>query len=395
MADPNDPNDMVPSPASESLHPDIISKLIIDGDLSKMSQGQRVAYCLHRCRELGIDPAAHPFAILNLSGKWVLYAKKSCTDMLCRKHNITRDIVKREFAQGFYIVEVRASADGRGDTDIGVVEVGSLKGERFANALMKATTKAKRRAVLSLMGVGLMDESEVESIPGARDVTPVEMGGRGEVEVEVVQSKPKPQQDSSNCDEENKIRKQAGDLLRGKMQEAKAHGYTGGWEAVMARASDMASWPANPHINHYKKALTGLQFRAPEILFPGLFDEAMESQAPPVEPPDGPEDVEGPPDDRTNNEPVDETQEPTAGTWSANSVLETRKQSMMSTARDVLENLQKAGADITLGELLRNAANLTASQEWPEAPTLGLVTRAIKGLDTGEDDDLLGKNLMP
>jgi hypothetical protein len=37
----------------------------------------------------------------------------------------------------------------------------------MANALMKAETKAKRRVTLSICGLGMLDESEVESIPGA------------------------------------------------------------------------------------------------------------------------------------------------------------------------------------------------------------------------------------
>jgi len=42
-------------------------------------------------------------------------------------------------------------------------------GEALANALMKASTKAKRRLTLSLCGLGFLDETEVGTIPGARD----------------------------------------------------------------------------------------------------------------------------------------------------------------------------------------------------------------------------------
>ena len=43
----------------------------------------------------------------------------------------------------------------------GAVNINGLKGEALANAMMKAETKAKRRATLSLCGLGLMDELEV------------------------------------------------------------------------------------------------------------------------------------------------------------------------------------------------------------------------------------------
>jgi len=58
--------------------------------------------------------------------------------------------------------------DGRTDTDDGAVAVAGLQGEAHANALMKTVTKAKRRVTLSILGLGMLDESEAETIPGAR-----------------------------------------------------------------------------------------------------------------------------------------------------------------------------------------------------------------------------------
>jgi len=45
-----------------------------------------------------------------------------------------------------------------------------LKPDDRAHAVMKAETKAKRRVTLSLIGLGWLDESEIESIPDARPV---------------------------------------------------------------------------------------------------------------------------------------------------------------------------------------------------------------------------------
>jgi hypothetical protein len=59
---------------------------------------------------------------------------------------------------------------GRCDEDIGAVSIKSLQGEALANALMKATTKAKRRATLSICGLSFVDESEIDSIQDARTV---------------------------------------------------------------------------------------------------------------------------------------------------------------------------------------------------------------------------------
>jgi hypothetical protein len=46
----------------------------------------------------------------------------------------------------------------------------NLKGETKANAMMKAETKAKRRLTLSMAGLGMLDESEIDSINGAQRV---------------------------------------------------------------------------------------------------------------------------------------------------------------------------------------------------------------------------------
>ena len=45
------------------------------------------------------------------------------------------------------------------------MNIAKLTGDALANALMKAETKAKRRATLSLCGLGFLDETEIETIP--------------------------------------------------------------------------------------------------------------------------------------------------------------------------------------------------------------------------------------
>jgi hypothetical protein len=64
-------------------------------------------------------------------------------------------------------VHVRTKTrDGREDEDYGVVTIGNLKGDAAANMIMKAITKAKRRVTLSISGLGMLDETEIETIPG-------------------------------------------------------------------------------------------------------------------------------------------------------------------------------------------------------------------------------------
>jgi hypothetical protein len=151
----------VPATVTESVY----ESLALKGDLSGLSPKQKVAYYRQFCERLGLDPLGQPFLPLRLNGKEILYASRACTDQLARIHQVTREVVTREQIQDVYVVKVRAMLPtGRAEESIGAVSIGGLKGEALANALMKCETKGKRRATLSILGLGLLDETEVESI---------------------------------------------------------------------------------------------------------------------------------------------------------------------------------------------------------------------------------------
>lgn len=152
-----------------TLDPKIQDSIVLRGDLSGLNEGQKRDYYLYRCRQVGLDPAAKPFDLLTLNGKQILYANAGATQQLCAIHKLSTQITHRERIDGIYVVSVRCTgADGRVSENQGAVDVSSLSGERLANALLKATTKAIRRAVLSHAGLGMLDETEVDAIPEAR-----------------------------------------------------------------------------------------------------------------------------------------------------------------------------------------------------------------------------------
>lgn len=159
-----------------SLDEKTLSALILNGDLSRLSEVQRVEYYKVVCNRVGLDPAAQPFKLLNLQGKLILYAGRECAAQLNRLHDVSHAITSREFVQGFdqYVVTCRATmSNGRYTDSIGAVAIPqNAKGDALSNLLMKAETKAKRRATLDLLGLGMLDESEIDTIPGAK-VEPV------------------------------------------------------------------------------------------------------------------------------------------------------------------------------------------------------------------------------
>jgi hypothetical protein len=152
----------------------ILEQVMVNGDLSPLSTAHRLSYYSAVCKSLGLNPLTKPFAYLRLNNKLMLYALKACTDQLRANHNLSVRVTNKSTQGGMISVTAQVQApDGRVDEDIGVVPIGNLKGEPLANAYMKAVTKAKRRATLSLCGMGWLDESEIDSIAGAR-TAPIE-----------------------------------------------------------------------------------------------------------------------------------------------------------------------------------------------------------------------------
>lgn len=144
---------------------EIINSLILTGDLSGLKPAQQTQYYIAVCKSIDINPLTQPFAIITYNGKKVLYATKGCTQQLAGSRMINTEVKNRETKDTVYIVSVRATDNkGRFTDEDGVVSIVGLKGIELANAMMKATTKAKRRSVLALCGLGMPDESEIEDI---------------------------------------------------------------------------------------------------------------------------------------------------------------------------------------------------------------------------------------
>lgn len=178
----------------------LMEQVIINGDLDNLTPVQRVSYYNQVCESLNLNPLTKPFLYIRLNEKLTLYATRDATDQLRNLHGISIKIVSRETVDGVYAVTAQATdATGRCDESIGAVplvkEGGNWKqsqsGKRYfekdgslqplapeerANAFMKAETKSKRRVTLSICGLGMLDETEVDSIRGAERVVVQDSG---------------------------------------------------------------------------------------------------------------------------------------------------------------------------------------------------------------------------
>ena len=160
------------SKALVAINNENIEKALIGGDLAPLSTEDRLQYYTKVCDSVGLNPLTKPFLYIKLNGKLQLYAAKDCTDQLRKIHNISIEITDTRIVEDIYLVTVVATErkSGRPDSDMGFAKVTGLKGENLGNAMLKAVTKAKRRVTLSICGMGMLDETEVDDIPNSAKV---------------------------------------------------------------------------------------------------------------------------------------------------------------------------------------------------------------------------------
>lgn len=163
-------------PQSVTL-PEAIEKVIIDGDLSPLTAEQRLVYYRAKCQAHGLNVLSAPFKYIRMNGKLVLNAGKECAEQLRKRDEISVVILERKMEEDeCYTVVARATLpNGRVDDSSGSVSLQGLSGDARANGRMKAETKAKNRVTYSITGLSMLDETEVETIPGAVHVTEADL----------------------------------------------------------------------------------------------------------------------------------------------------------------------------------------------------------------------------
>ena len=155
---------------------DILRKIVAKGDLSDLTPAEQLRYYLAMCRRHRLDPMSRPFDFLEKIDqrgrrKVILYGNKECAAQLRVDRSVSIYRLDETEDDGVYAVTAFARLpDGREDLDKGVVFVNGLDGEAYANAIKKAVTQAKRRVTLSICGLGMLDDSEVDDVPGAHRI---------------------------------------------------------------------------------------------------------------------------------------------------------------------------------------------------------------------------------
>src|SRR5579863_780189 len=160
----------------------VLEIMLTGGDLRCLTGRQRLVYYKHLCEREGLNTLTLPFYFIELpDGAVKIYANKNCAEQITRRDNISIEITHRETVELIHSVYVKTTIPpsasnpaGRTGNAVGVVALtnkyGKLTGIQLANMLMTAETKAKRRGALSIAGLGMLDETEVETIHGAKKI---------------------------------------------------------------------------------------------------------------------------------------------------------------------------------------------------------------------------------
>lgn len=152
-----------------------IDSLVIRGDISGLNPQERAQYYMFLCKQLGLTAAAQPFAILKLNGKDVLYPTRQATDQLAAMHRLNREII-----DGPKVIDLGGTKliycqcrithpNGRVETAVATLPLTDP-----LNVMMKVETKSKRRATLSILGLGALDHEGDLSISEDPDNAEIE-----------------------------------------------------------------------------------------------------------------------------------------------------------------------------------------------------------------------------
>ncbi len=144
----------------------MMESLVVEGNLASLSSQERCLYYQAVCESLNLNPLTRPFEYIELNSKLVLYATATCADQLRAANAISIvKIVDESDEQFFRMRAYGEQPSGRKDTAVAIVfKEGS--GTNLANLYMKAETKAKRRLTLSMSGLNIVDESDLDTLKG-------------------------------------------------------------------------------------------------------------------------------------------------------------------------------------------------------------------------------------
>uniref|UniRef100_B8HNE4 Uncharacterized protein n=1 Tax=Cyanothece sp. (strain PCC 7425 / ATCC 29141) TaxID=395961 RepID=B8HNE4_CYAP4 len=145
-----------------------IAKAFKDNGVHTLTAIERRNFYRWQCDRLGLDVYSFPLDYLETrDGRLILYPNQRATDQLRKHRGLSVRIVSREMVDDLAIVTAECcDRDGRITQAMGTAEMTDKFGKPLtaalrATALMKADTRARRRATLAACGLDSEEEGRL------------------------------------------------------------------------------------------------------------------------------------------------------------------------------------------------------------------------------------------
>ncbi len=146
-----------------------IEQVILKRNLRSLTEIERVQYNFALCKSLGLNPLTNPIDYLINDGKMTPYINSVGVAQLRAIHGISTKITSRTSDKDFiYVSAIATEKTGRSEESTAIVALTDkygkqILGQRRADLMMKAETKAKRRATLQLAGIPWADGGNIQT----------------------------------------------------------------------------------------------------------------------------------------------------------------------------------------------------------------------------------------
>lgn len=144
-----------------------MSTFSIIHDLDVLNNEQIAEYVRAVSEHFGLPPELNAFDVIYMDAgdgrrKKVVYARKGTTDILRDKNGIEVSSLTQHDGAGYVsFTATGKNKSGRQEIAVGAHNIEGLKGQKLADAVMTAQTRALRRLTLQFVGGGILDVSEV------------------------------------------------------------------------------------------------------------------------------------------------------------------------------------------------------------------------------------------
>ena len=171
-----------PRPANQAnTQEGALEKVILQGDLSGLTNVERVIYNNKLCESLGINPLTKPIDYIRQGNRLSAFVNSQGMSQLRKLHRVSTTITDRSFLDKdtYQVIALASTAAGRSEESSAIIcLVGkngkSLTGQDRANKMMATETKAKRRASLGLLGLPLLENNSEGKIETSTTYDPPE-----------------------------------------------------------------------------------------------------------------------------------------------------------------------------------------------------------------------------